>query len=116
MMDSKTLRMGHPENMKLADSHHATGITATVLSSRIAHTFDLRGPCMTIDTACSSSLVAIDLACKAIANGSCDEAIAGGVNVMLSPDSTLLMTKGRFLSPDGRCKSFDASADGYGRG
>ncbi|KAJ1474810.1 thiolase-like protein, partial [Baffinella frigidus] len=98
------------------NSHTAAGCTNTALSSRVSHTFDLRGPCMTVDTACSSSLVAIDLACNAIALGRCESAIAGGVNVMLSPASTLLMCKGGFLSPDGRCKAFDASGDGFGRG
>ncbi|KAJ1491969.1 acyl transferase domain-containing protein, partial [Baffinella frigidus] len=115
MLDHHTVH-SHPENQKMATAQSAAGCTATSLSSRISYTFDLRGPCMTVDTACSSSLVAVDLACKAIANGSCEAAIAGGVNVMLSPSSTLLMCKGGFLSPDGRCKAFDGSADGYGRG
>ena len=115
MLDSMSVQ-GQQENQKLISSHSAIGANATALSSRLSHTFDLRGPCMTIDTACSSSLVAVDLACKAIANGSCDSAIVGGVNVMLSPLSMIFMCKGGFLSPDGRCKAFDGSADGYGRG
>ncbi|MGH8882165.1 MAG: beta-ketoacyl synthase N-terminal-like domain-containing protein, partial [Stackebrandtia sp.] len=69
-----------------------------------------------VDTACSSSLVAFHLACQAVQNGDCRVALAGGVNVMLQPETFVLMCKGGFLATDGRCKSFDASADGYGRG
>ncbi len=94
----------------------ATSSSQTLLSNRISHSLDLRGPSMTVDTACSSSLVATHLAVRAIANGECDVALAGGANLIFQPETFITMCKGRFLSVDGRCKSFEASADGYGRG
>jgi acyl transferase domain-containing protein/NAD(P)-dependent dehydrogenase (short-subunit alcohol dehydrogenase family) len=90
--------------------------THTVLSSRLAYVFDLRGPCMTIDTACSSSLVAVHQACRALTAGECELAIAGGVSRIFRPETFLLMAKGGFLAPDGRSKSFSRHGDGYGRG
>ncbi|MGV9675840.1 type I polyketide synthase [Nocardia sp. NPDC003482] len=98
------------------DMHTPASASYTMLSNRIAYALNLVGPALTVDTACSSSLVAFHLACQAIANGDCEMALAGGVNVMLQPETFVLMCKGGFLATDGRCKSFDASADGYGRG
>ncbi|WP_278262586.1 type I polyketide synthase [Nocardia sp. AG03] len=98
------------------DLHTAVGVSYTMLSNRIAYALDLQGPAVTVDTACSSSLVALHLACQAIANGDCDLAIAGGVNVMVQPETFVSMCKGGFLAADGRSKPFDAAADGYGRG
>ncbi|MCP3800287.1 SDR family NAD(P)-dependent oxidoreductase [Allokutzneria sp. A3M-2-11 16] len=103
-------------NRELISSHTATGASLTMLSARLAYTFDWRGPCITLDTACSSSLVALHYACTAIANGECDIAVTGGVNVMLHPTTTVVMSKGQFLSPDGRSKAFDHRANGYARG
>ena len=97
-------------------SFAATSSSQTLLSNRISHALDLRGPSMTVDTACSSSLVATHLAVRAIAGGECDVALAGGANLIFQPETFVTMCKGRFLSVDGRCKSFEASADGYGRG
>jgi acyl transferase domain-containing protein/NADPH:quinone reductase-like Zn-dependent oxidoreductase/acyl carrier protein len=94
----------------------ATGASQSMLSNRLSHALDLRGPSMTIDTACSSSLVAIHEATQAISRGECEIALAGGVNVMIHPELFVSMCKGKFLSRDGRSKSFDAAADGYGRG
>ncbi|WP_018602447.1 type I polyketide synthase [Mycobacterium sp. 155] len=94
----------------------ATGASQAMLSNRLSHALDLRGPSMTIDTACSSSMVAIHEATQAISRGECEIALAGGVNVMIHPELFVSMCKGKFLARDGRSKSFDAAADGYGRG
>ena len=114
-LDHQTLAYS-PYNRNLIDSHTSVGTSMTVLSNRISYTFDLHGPSMTVDTACSSSLVAVHLACQSIMAGASDLAVVGGVNVMLSPTTFIAMCKGQFLAPDGRSKTFAASADGYGRG
>lgn len=95
--------------------HVAMGSSITSLANRISYLFDLRGPSITLDTACSSSLVSVHLACHAIWQGEADTAMAGGVNIMINPISTLMMSKGGFLSPDGACKAFDIRANGYVR-
>jgi acyl transferase domain-containing protein/NADPH:quinone reductase-like Zn-dependent oxidoreductase/NAD(P)-dependent dehydrogenase (short-subunit alcohol dehydrogenase family)/acyl carrier protein len=105
-----------PQNRRLISSHTSVGASMTLLSNRISYTFDLRGPSMTVDTACSSSLVATHLGVESIVRGDCDLAVVGGVNVILSPTVMVAMCKGQFLAADGRSKTFDATADGYGRG
>ncbi|PWC40156.1 type I polyketide synthase [Azospirillum sp. TSO22-1] len=103
-------------NREAISSHTAVSATLVMLSNRLSYVFDLKGPSMTVDTACSSSLVALHLAVQALRRGDCDLALAGGVSLMFRPAYSVAMSKGGFLSPDGRCKSFDASGDGYGRG
>jgi myxalamid-type polyketide synthase MxaE and MxaD len=97
-------------------AHTATGIVMTMFANRISHAFDLWGPSLTVDTACSSSLVAVHLACRSLWSGESTVALAGGVNLMLSPNFTIAASAGGFLSPTSRSQAFDAEADGYVRG
>lgn len=107
----------HSEPARHAISMHTpTSSTYTMLSNRISFVFDLRGPSMTIDTACSSSLVALHEAVSALQHGEIEMALVGGANAMIRPETFISMCKGHFLAPDGRCKTFDKSADGYARG
>lgn len=98
------------------NSYSATGTMGTLLASRISYYFDWTGPSMTIDTACSSSLVTIHQGCEALRRHQCRMAVAGGVLLMLCPEYGLVETKSGFHSPQNRCKSFSAFADGYVRG
>lgn len=97
------------------DTYTGTGSAHNVLSGRLAFCFDLRGPNFTVDTACSSSLVAVHLACQSLRNGECNLAIAAGVNAILSPHFTVAASQMNMLAQDGRCKTFDAGADGFVR-
>jgi phthiocerol/phenolphthiocerol synthesis type-I polyketide synthase C len=97
------------------DAYSGLGIAQSVAANRISYFFDFKGPSVASDTACSSGLVALHLARRSLANGECDYAIVGAVNVIVSPLSTISFSKARMLSPDGRCKTFDKSADGYVR-
>ena len=99
-----------------ADLYALTGNAASTAAGRLSYVLGLTGPAMAIDTACSSSLVAIHLACQSLRNGECDAALAGGVNLILEQETTTLFASGNMLAADGRCKTFDAAADGYVRG
>lgn len=98
------------------DMHTATGNMLSITSGRLAYFLGTQGPALTIDTACSASLVAIHQACQSLRMGESTMALAGGVNLILSPLMNILGSRARAFSPDGRCKAFAASGDGYGRG
>lgn len=98
------------------NSHNGTGLTLSVAANRLSYLLDLHGPSMAIETACSSSLVAVHSACQSLRSGESSLVIAGGVSLMLSPDMTITFSQARMMAPDGRCKTFDASANGYVRG
>lgn len=97
-------------------SHASTGSAHSILANRISYSFDLRGPSMAVDTACSSSLVAVHLACQSLRSGECELALAGGVNLMLLPSASFAFSQLQILAAGGRCRSFDAAADGIVRG
>ena len=98
------------------DAYFPTGTSFNAAAGRLSYLLGLQGPSMAVDAACASSLVAIHLACQSLHTGDCRLALAGGVNLMLEPDAHIAMSRAHALAPDGRCKTFDASADGYGRG
>jgi acyl transferase domain-containing protein/acyl carrier protein len=100
----------------LRDAYAATGNAASVAAGRLSYVLGLRGPSLAIDTACSSSLVAVHLACQSLQLGESRLALAGGVNVIASPETTILLSKAHMMAPDARCKAFDARADGFVRG
>jgi acyl transferase domain-containing protein/acyl carrier protein len=97
------------------DAYLATGNAHSTAAGRIAYTLGLTGPCLAIDTACSSSLVAVHLACQSLRLEECPIALVGGVNRILSPEFSINFSQARMLAADGRCKTFDSRADGFGR-
>ena len=98
------------------DAYIGTGAALSFAAGRISYVLGLNGPALTVDTACSSSLVAVHLACQSLRSGKAEIALVGGTNLILAPEGTIVMSKVQALSPDGSCKVFDASADGYVRG
>ena len=104
------------DNANALGAYFFTGNTSSVAAGRLSYHLGWQGPAMAIDTACSSSLVAVHLACQSLRAKECKLAIAGGVNLILSPQGNLILSQMRALAADGRCKTFDAAADGYGRG
>jgi acyl transferase domain-containing protein/acyl carrier protein len=98
------------------DLHTGTGNAPSILAGRLSHFFNFRGPTLVLDTACSSSLVSVHLACQTLRDAECDWALAGGVNLMLTPMASIAESTAQMLAPDGRCKTFDAAANGIGRG
>ncbi|MGD1907669.1 MAG: type I polyketide synthase, partial [Leptolyngbyaceae cyanobacterium] len=96
-------------------TYTTTGLASTMVANRLSYLLNLRGPSLAIDTACSSSLVSVHLACQSLRSGESDLAIAGGVNLILRPELTIGFSKLTALSPDSRCKAFDAAANGFVR-
>ncbi|MFQ6396367.1 SDR family NAD(P)-dependent oxidoreductase [Nocardia sp. KC 131] len=105
-----------PSELEGLGPHSATGTFMSIVSNRLSYTLDLRGPSMTLDTACSSSLVAVHLAVQSLRQGESELALAGGVNLMLTPQFGIALSQAAMLSPDGRSRAFDAGANGYVRG
>ncbi len=97
------------------DAYFASGGAHSIATGRLSYTLGLRGPSFPVDTACSSSLVATHLAVQSLRNGECRMALAGGVNLILTPETSIALSKSHMLSPDGRCKTFDDRADGFVR-
>jgi myxalamid-type polyketide synthase MxaE and MxaD len=106
------IKRGDPKQI---DAYYGTGAITSAVAGRISYAFGLRGPAMAVDTACSASLVAVHLACQSLRRRECDLALGGGVNLVLSPEGGIFLSRARALAADGRCKTFDASADGYVR-
>jgi amino acid adenylation domain-containing protein/thioester reductase-like protein len=98
------------------DAYAGTGNAHSIAANRLSYALDLRGPSMAVDTACSSSLVAVHLAMQSLLDRESSLALAGGVNLILSPELTITFSQARMMASDGRCKTFDARADGYVRG
>jgi phthiocerol/phenolphthiocerol synthesis type-I polyketide synthase A len=103
-------------DLSQVDAWSGTGGALSIIANRVSYFFDLRGPSVTVDTACSSSLVAVHLACQSLRMGDSNLAIAGGVNLLLSPVITRSLDQAGAMSPTGQCRAFDASADGFVHG
>ncbi len=100
----------------VAYPHSATGVAASIAANRISYALNFQGPSVAVDTACSSSMVAVHMACQALWNKECTRAIAAGVNCIITPYPFVAFSSMGMLSPEGRCKAFDASANGFVRG
>ena len=105
-----------PYDPERVNSYSGTGNAFSVAAGRLSYQLDLRGPSLAVDTACSSSLVSVHLACQSLRAGECGLALAGGVNLILSPVWNIASCQARMMAFDGRCKTFDVAADGYVRG
>ena len=114
-LDFGSITVGE-NSMRNLDQFSATGSSMSITANRISFAFNLSGPSIAFDTACSSSLTALTVACDHLEKGIIDVAIVGTANIILDRVKHAAICKANMLSPDGRCKSFDESADGYGRG
>ncbi|PZO17593.1 MAG: short-chain dehydrogenase [Leptolyngbya foveolarum] len=104
------------KDISQVSAYDGTGNTLSIAANRLSYTLDLRGPSVIVETACSSSLVALHFACASLHSGESDLCLVGGVSLMLSPEPFITYSHARMMAADGRCKTFDASADGYVRG
>ncbi len=109
-------RLLYKNHLSEVDAYMATGTCLCIAANRLSYVLNLRGPSIAVDSACSSSLVAVHLACQSLRQGESELAIAGGVNLILTPEGTITLSQARMMAADGRCKTFDAAADGYVRG
>ena len=112
---STDMAMSRADDASAIGPYSMTGTNLSIISNRLSYFYDLHGQSLTVDTACSSSLTALHLACEALRHGACTAALAGGVNVLLSPLPFVGFSQAHMLSPEGRCKVFAADADGYVR-
>jgi myxalamid-type polyketide synthase MxaF len=110
------LLLNKQEGLNCITQHTATGTHHSIIANRVSYAFGLQGASLCIDSACSSSLVAVHLAAASLRSGESSLALAGGINLMIGPDSTIALSKFGAMAPDGRCKAFDAAANGYVRG
>ncbi|NEP12526.1 MAG: type I polyketide synthase, partial [Symploca sp. SIO2C1] len=108
---SKLLNSG-----EMPQAYWGTGNAHSAAVGRLSYILGLKGPSLAVETACSSSLISVHLACQSLRQQECNLALAGGVNLLLVPEPSIVFSQAKMLSPDGRCKTFDASANGYGRG
>jgi acyl transferase domain-containing protein/acyl-CoA synthetase (AMP-forming)/AMP-acid ligase II/acyl carrier protein len=113
--DYSNLILNYKDHLQTINAYLGTGNAHSIAANRISYLLDLRGPSIAIDTACSSSLVAIHMACESLRSAQADLAIAGAVNLILSPEVSIAFSHARMMAADGRCKTFDAKADGYVR-
>ena len=114
-MSSNDYPLLHRREMLSIDGYSNIGNCLSIAANRLSFLLNLRGPSLVVDTACSSSLVALHLAAQSLWRGECDYALVGGANALLSPESSIGFSQAHMLSPGGRCRAFDAAADGYVR-
>lgn len=114
-MDDYSLKLFRSNHCDI-DAYRGMGMMRSLAAGRLAYVLNLKGPAMQLDTACSSALLALHLACQSLHNRECHLALVGGANLVLAPEISISLSRMKVLSVDGRCKAFDAKADGYGRG
>lgn len=114
--DYSKVCIGQDDYYERIDAHLGTGNALSIAANRVSYVFDLHGPSAAVDTACSSSSLAIHFAVESLRRGESDAALAGGANLILTPETTIAFSKARMLSPEGMCRPFDSRANGYVRG
>jgi amino acid adenylation domain-containing protein len=115
-MDDYKLAHLHGAELRNMDAYAGTGTMFCTAAGRVSYFLGVRGPALVVDTACSSTLTALHLAAQSLRSGECDIALAGGVNLLLAPNMFVYLSQLKTLSGDGTCKTFDETADGFGRG